>query len=163
MAAMGLVTDDEFERQMQKYAVHASAFLKKENVVDPVSRQEIPPDSGFLEGVETLWQISEGRARARQDFMGRIASFYLDNPGRQPLFRLLFPDQFEKLRRGYYDRIRPEYERTLRLVGEHLSGMPQDPHDATAAKAVVDNLISRFGYCPACVGPAVSFLVNESR
>jgi len=160
-SAMGLVTDEEFEKLLQKYAQHSSAWIKKEYVIDPITRREVPPDTSFLEEIEGRWEITEDRDRIRQEYMGRIASFYLDNPGKQPSFGRLFADQFEKLRKSYYSENQPEYQRALRLVLDHLAGMPQEPQDEAVAKNVVATMIERYGYCRSCVGPAVSFLVNE--
>jgi predicted Ser/Thr protein kinase len=156
--AMGLVSDDEFERLLQRYATHVSAFLKKESVMDPITRLPVPADEAFLKDIEDRCGVGEARERARQDFLGRIASFSLDNPGVEVPYRTLYEAWFEKLRTAYFREVRGEIHRTLRGVMDHLDGTKLSPDEDAAARKAVANLVERFGYCEQCVGPTVSFL-----
>lgn len=162
-AAMGLVTDDEFARLLQKYASHASAFLKKETVLDPVSKAEIPPDEKFMTETEAKWQGTGEKDRARQEFMGRIASFSLENPGVTPDYRLLFASQFERLKQAYYEENKGEIDRSMDLVLKHLDGVPQQDSDKRTAKKIIKAMVKDFGYCEGCIGPAVSFLADARK
>lgn len=156
--AMGLVTDADFERLLQKYATHASASLKNERVKDPVTRQLVPADEDFMKELEERFQGAEDRNRARQDFLGRVASYSLDNPGVKHEFRLIFPDLFGKLKGAYYEEHRTEIARIVRLVLDRLDGSRQEEAAAAEAASVIENLKSRFGYCDHCIAPALTFL-----
>ncbi|MBM4356119.1 MAG: serine protein kinase PrkA, partial [Deltaproteobacteria bacterium] len=156
--AMGLVSDDEFERLLQRYATHASAFLKKESVVDPITRSPVPPDESFLKDIEDRCGVGDGRERARQDFLGRIAAFSLDHPREPVPYRELYEGWFEKLRAAYFKENRGEIRRTLRWVMDLLDGTKLRDDERAAAARAVSQLVERFGYCEKCVGPTVSFL-----
>ena len=161
--AMGLVTEDEFARLLQKYANHVSAYLKKESVVDPVSKAEVPPDEKFMEETEAKWKGAGEKDRVRQEFMGRIASFSLENPGVAPNYRLLFASQFDGLKTAYYTDNKGEIDRSRSLVLKHLDRVPLQDAEKRAASKIIDNMIENFGYCDGCIGPAVSFLADDRK
>lgn len=161
--AMGLVTDDEFRKLLARYAAHASAFLKKETVLDPMTREPVPPDEDFMKDIEEKWAISDKRERVREEFIGKIASWGIDNPGESPDFEVLFRDQFEKLRQSYYKENEVEIARTLKRVIDYIDGAKMQDADRKAAKGVVDAMTLRFGYCEKCVAPAVSLLALSAK
>jgi serine protein kinase len=156
--AMGLVSDADFERLLKKYATHASAFLKKERVMDPVTRQLVPPDEDFMKELEDRFQGADDRDRARQDFLGRVASHSLDNPGAEREFRLVFPDLFHKLKGAYYEENKNEIARSIRQVLDQLDGRTQDVAAGEEAASIIKNLKDKFGYCDNCIAPALTFL-----
>lgn len=159
--AMGLVGEDEFRKLMSRYASHASAYLKKETVIDPMTRQPVPPDEEFMKDIEGKWDVTDKREQARQEFIGKIASWSIDHPGETPDFDVLFRDNFEKLRKAYYTEHEVEIERTLQRVIDLFDGARMQDADRKAAKAVVEAMTERFGYCEKCVAPAVSFLARS--
>ena len=161
--AMGLVTEGEFARLLQKYATHASAYLKKQTVIDPVSKAEIPPDEKFLTDTEAKWKGSGDKDRVRQEFMGRIASFSLENPGVPPDYQFLFANQFERLKTAYYEENKGEIDRSMELVLNHLDGVPLQEAEKRTASEIIKNMIDRYGYCDGCIGPAVSFLADGRK
>lgn len=156
--AMGLVTDADFALLLQKYATHASASIKNERVKDPVTRQLVPPDEDFMKELEDRFQGAEDRSRARQDFLGRVASYSLDNPGVKQDFQLIFPDLFDKLKNAYYDKNREEIANTLRHVLDRLDGTRQEAAAEQEAATVIESLKVNFGYCDHCIRPALTFL-----
>jgi serine protein kinase len=160
--AMGMVTEGEFEKLLQKYAAHASAFLKGEKVLHPITRDQAPPDEEFMGDLERRWEFKD-RKRARQDFLGRIASFSLDNPGVPPDFGILFADQLESLKTAYYEEHKSEIERSLHLLLDHLDGANLSDSESAAAQGIIDEMCARFGYCRACIGPALTFLSLSKR
>lgn len=156
-SAMGLVTEGEYEKLLQNYAAHASAFLKNEEVVHPVTRNLGPADEEFMGDMEKKWGLTD-KKRARQDFMGRIASFSLDNPGVRANLGILFADELESLKTAYYEEHKGDIDRSLRLLLDHLDGASLRESQSKAAQSIVDEMCSRFGYCRACIGPALTFL-----
>jgi predicted Ser/Thr protein kinase len=159
--AMGLVTDEGFEQLLQKYAIHASASIKKESVHDPITREPVPPDETFMRELEDKWGVtSDAHSRSRQDFIGRIASFSLDNPGLHVIYQRLFPTHFDNLRQAYFDERKSEIAKALKLVLDLLDGASLQPDEVESAGRIVQNMISGFGYCRQCLGPALSFLAG---
>jgi len=157
--AMGLVTDDDFVELLRRYATHASAHLKKESVVDPTTRAPAPPDKTFMRELEDRWDVTdETRERHREDFIGRIASFSLDHPGRRPSFKETFPTLFEKLKTAYFEQAGDQIRRTMTLVLSYLDGATLRSHETETAEKIVENMITMFGYCRGCIGPALSIL-----
>jgi serine protein kinase len=159
--AMGLVTDADFERLLGKYAVHAAAFLKQERVKDPVTRQLVPADEDFLSDLEERWGLAADKDRARQDFIGRVASHSLDNPGAERVFQFIFPDLFAKLKAAYYAENEREIADGIRAVLDTLEGNRQDAARESMATEVITNLKEMFGYCDQCIAPALSFLAKR--
>jgi len=156
-SAMGLVTEGEFAKLLQKYATHASASLKNEKVMNPVTHVLAPPDEDFMSDLEKKWGLGDTR-KARQDFMGRVASFSLDNPGETPDFATLFADLLESLKAAYYKEHEEDIERALRTVLDHLDGVNLSDSARKTAEEIVEEMCSRFGYCRSCIGPALTFL-----
>lgn len=144
--AMGLVGPEDFGRLLEKYALHASAFLKKERVLDPVTRKEVPPDETFLSEMEDLWGSQKNRIRAREDFLGRIASFSLDHQGQLPEYATLFGDHLAVMAASYYKEHEREVSLTLSQVLEHLEGVAQEPEIVQRVAALVTHMKDQLGY-----------------
>ncbi len=155
--ALGLVGPEEFERLLTRYATHASAFLKKERVMDVVTQKEVPADEGFLLETEKIWRATEDPTTIRQEFLGRIASFSLDHPGTKPIYRTLFPDAFQKMSAHYYGQQDKEIQTALQWVSLHLSGAPLKEDPKTRAQEVIQNLQSLLGYTPVTLPPTISW------
>ena len=160
--AMGLISDDEFKDQLHKYATHASAHLKKETVYDPLTRKPLPPDESFMKELESSWGVTdENRERKREDFIGKLASSALDQPGKQHDFQQIFPSLFDKLKQAYYQSMAAQISTGLKSVLAHLDGTKLEVEDEDTARKVVEAMIERFGYCRECIGPALSFLADS--
>jgi predicted Ser/Thr protein kinase len=145
-SAMGLVGPEEFERLLKKYATHASAFLKKEQVMDPVTRKLGSPDESFMKEMEAVWQSASDSLDIRQDFLGRIASFSLDNPGVQPSYSLLFRDPFQKMQAHYFDQQGNALHRAIQDITVVLQGDTLEDDRTSEVTAIIDAMKSRFGY-----------------
>ncbi len=162
-SAMGLITDEEFERIFLRYATHASAFLKKEQVEDPVTHRFGPADEEFLKDMEKSWNITDEPSRARQEFMGRIASFSLDSPGQAPHYIELFKQRYETMRKAYFADRAKDIDYTLQSVLEVLSEAQNTEEDRSTAEAVIENLQLQFGYQREAVAPTVTFLAEGRK
>lgn len=156
--AMGLVTDEEFERLLQRYALHASAWLKGESVVDATAKEPVKVDVEYLLSIERRWGRGEEAMSVRQEFLGRIAAFGLEHPGVPVPYPRLFREQMEMLARSYYEENRAEMERRLEEALEYLGGGSKEGDALERAKAVVREMKTRFGYCDGCLAPALAFL-----
>lgn len=155
--AMGLVTESEFERLLQRYALHASAWLKGDSIVDSTGKESGRPDEGFLQGMEERWGRLGDATLVRQEFLGRIAAYGLENPGTAVPYSRLFREQMELLARSYYAENRREMERLLGAVLDRLGGA-RDGERVEEVDQVLGELKRRFGYCDGCLAPALSSL-----
>lgn len=155
--AMGLVTESEFERLLQRYALHASAWLKGDSIVDPSGKESGKADEGFLKGMEERWGRSGDGGLVRQEFLGRIAAYGLENPGTAVPYPRLFREQMELLARSYYAENRREMEKLLGAVLERLGGA-EEGEQLEEVDQVLGELKRRFGYCDGCLAPALSSL-----
>jgi predicted Ser/Thr protein kinase len=162
-AAMGLVTEGEFERLLQRYAAHASAWLKGESVSEGPGKPAGKPDEQYMRGLEERWGRSGEAAATRQEFMGRIASFGLEHPGVALPYGRIFREQIELLARSYYAENRPEVESRLMSVLEMLHGGAVEEADRAQNLAVIEAMKSRYGYCDHCLVSALGYLASLLR
>lgn len=130
---------------------------------DPVTRKFGPADEEFLKDMEKSWNIVDEPSRARQDFMGRIASFSLDSPGQAPRYIELFKQRYETMRKAYFEDRSNDINYTIKSVLEVLSGVKNTKEDQDTAEAVIKNLQEQFGYQREAVAPMVTFLAEGRK
>lgn len=155
--ALELVPAGEYERRFERYVAHAVAFTQKERVRNAVTGALEPPDEEVLASVERLLTVKESPAAFRRNLVARIGAFGVENPGRRPDFRVLFPEILRALRKEYFRTIR---DRVRKVEGHILAfGTPDferlDRTQQELVRRALGNLESRHGYCGVCAREAV--------
>lgn len=156
--ALELIPAGEYERRFERYVAHAVASTQKERVRNPVTGALEPPDEEVLASVERLLSLKESPAAFRRNLVSRIGAFGVENPGRKPDFRALFPEILRALREDYFRTMREK----VRKVEAHILAFGTQEFDRLEraqqdlVRRALDNLQKRYGYCPACAREAVA-------
>ena len=159
--AMDLVKGDNFTDLLKRYAHQVSAWLKDQQVVNPVTGDEEDPDDTFLEHVEKLAGTTGDKREAREHFLGRVAARSLERSGEELDYEELFSDLLGTMRTNYYESHREEIRKTIQDSLGHLEGEDLPKERKTTAVNLVTHLTEDHGYCQDCAAPTLSFLLKE--
>jgi predicted Ser/Thr protein kinase len=156
--ALELVPPGEHERRFDRYVAHAVASTQKEKVRNPVTGALEAPDEEVLSSVERLLKLKDPPAAFRRNLVSRIGAYGVENPGKRPDLRRLFPEVFRVLLEDYYATVKER----LRKVESHILafGSPEferleRPHQDLVKRAL-ENLRRKSGYCTVCAREAVA-------
>ena len=156
--ALELVPPGEYERRFERYVAHAVASTQRERVRNPVSGAMEAPDEEVMTSVERLLRLKDSPAAFRRNLVSRIGAFGVDNPGKKPDLKRLFPEVLRALREDYFATVKER----LRRVETHILafGTPEFDRLEKAQQEVVrralDNLRTQRGYCAVCAREAVA-------
>jgi len=160
--ALELVSPGEHERRFERYVAHAVASTQKEKVRNPVTGAAEAPDEEVLASVERLLKLKDSPAAFRRNLVSRIGAYGVENPGRRPDLRRLFPEVFRVLREDYYATVK---DRLRKLEGHILAfGRPEfdrlDGAQQVLVRRALENLEKKSGYCSVCSREAVAAVVR---
>lgn len=160
--SMGLAAEGQYEDLIARYTLHVNQVLKKEKVRNPVTGKLEDPDTRFLEEVETMLGVEGKRDDFRQEVMGTIGAWSLDNAGGGVPYASLFHNLIETLREGFFRRHVGE----IRLLGSQvLAHLVGEKHNLTTGeKARVTEVAAKLrsrGYCDECAAELLSWVLRE--
>jgi serine protein kinase len=164
--SMGLVEERRYIDQFERYVSHASHWIKREKVRNPVTGKNEDPDEELMSEVERMLEISSGdgkREEFRREVISKIGAWSIDNPRRKPDYELIFPRPIANLREAFFGerkkQIRKNNEDLLVYLVDGPAKMPTDV--AEASQRTIDTLKSRFNYCDHCAKDAILALVRK--
>ncbi|HEY0714823.1 MAG TPA: serine protein kinase PrkA, partial [Polyangia bacterium] len=164
--SMGLVDERRYIDQFERYVTHASHWIKKEKVRNPVTGRNEDPDEEMLNDIERILEVGSGdgkREDFRREIISRIGAWSIDNPKRKPDYELIFPRPIANLREAFFaerrKQIRKNNEDLLVYLVDGPAKMEQEV--AEASRRTIDTLKTRFGYCDNCAKDAVLALVRK--
>ena len=158
--AMRLISEEEYDRQFERYLNHVIAFNRKENVANPQTGRREPPDEQLMASIERLFALKEPPASFRQNLVGRIGAYALDHPAEKVTFRALFPDLLRSAKKEFF---RLRREEVLQLV-EGILLTEEDEFEALPAErkqrveSTLAVMVAEKGYCAECARDAAAFL-----
>ncbi|MEO0322143.1 MAG: serine protein kinase PrkA [Myxococcota bacterium] len=141
----GLVSEDQVRELFEHYVLHASHWVKKERVRNPVTGELEAPDEELLSRVEEQLGAGEGPA-FRRDLMSAVANWAIEHPGEEAAPAVLFPRHLETLGEAHFRERRRQLRDLAEDVLAHLRGRTLEANAAAAAERTVATLESRFGY-----------------
>jgi predicted Ser/Thr protein kinase len=164
LSAMELVPEGAYAALFERYFKHVRAFLRGEKVPAALSGQWEEPNAALMAQVEEYLSVTGPAQRFREDLMGQVAAWILENPSDPLDLHALFSSQIATLSKGFHEKIRGQVEEIGRAVLAHGSPSFQalPPHLQAAATGTLDRLVSRHGYCPTCAPDAVAFLMQHT-
>jgi serine protein kinase len=161
-----LVEERRYIDQFERYVSHASHWIKREKVRNPVTGKNEDPDEELMSEVERMLEISSGdgkREEFRREVISKIGAWSIDNPRRKPDYELIFPRPIANLREAFFGerkkQIRKNNEDLLVYLVDGPAKMPTDV--AEASQRTIDTLKSRFNYCDHCAKDAILALVRK--
>jgi serine protein kinase len=159
-AASGVIEEGRYEELFERYVQHVSVWVKRERIRNRVTGEFEEPDEGMMREVERLLDLKGDAAEARRGVIGTIAAWAIDHPGDKVEPAKVFPGSLERMRQTVFAGKKPVIVRLVHdvtvLVRDEGSGL--DDSRKAEARAVLDRLASRFGYCDACAVDAAAAL-----
>jgi predicted Ser/Thr protein kinase len=161
--SMGLVDERRYIDQFERYASHASYWVKKEKVPNPITGRDEDPDEEMMSEIERILQVSGRREEFRREVIARIGAWSIDHPRQKPDYDAIFPRPIAELREAFFTerrkQVRKINEDLLVLLTDGPARMLADA--AAAAGATLTAMKSRFGYCDECAKDAVLALIRK--
>jgi predicted Ser/Thr protein kinase len=161
--SMGLVEERRYIDQFERYASHASYWVKREKVPNPITGRDEDPDEEMMGDVERVLQMSNRREEFRREVIARIGAWSIDHPRQKPDYEAIFPRPIADLREAFFD----DRKKLVRKINDDLLVLLTDgparmqPDAAAAAQATLTALKARFGYCDSCAKDAVLALIRK--
>src|SRR5665213_905815 len=161
--SMGLVDERRYMERFERYAAHASYWVKREKVPNPITGRDEDPDEEMMTDVERVLQASGRRDEFRREVISKIGAWSIDHPRQKPDYDAIFPRQIAELRESFFEerkkQVRKINEELLVLLTDGPAHMQAD--SATSSGATLATLKSRFGYCDHCAKDAVLALIRK--
>ena len=160
---MGLVEERRYMERFERYAAHASYWVKREKVPNPITGRDEEPDEEMMTDVERILQASGRRDEFRREVISKIGAWSIDHPRQKPDYDQIFPRQIAELRESFFE----ERKKQVRKINEELLVLLTDgpthmqPDAAASASTTLATLKSRFGYCDNCAKDAVLALIRK--
>jgi predicted Ser/Thr protein kinase len=161
--SMGLVDERRYIDQFERYVSHASYWVKREKVRNPITGRDDDPDEEMMGEIERILEVSNRREEFRREVIARIGAWSIDHPRQKPDYEAIFPRPIAELREAFFE----ERKKQVRKINDDLLILLTDgpakmqPEAAAAAQATVDAMKARFGYCESCAKDAVLALIRK--
>ena len=162
-SAMGLVTEEEYERFFEKYVEHVTHWVKKETIYNAATGTSTPPDENFMVDVEQKLGASGGAETYRGNLMGNIAAWSIDHPGEPLHYPTIFVRQLTALRQSFYDERLDQVRRVKQniLAVRSGEGNSLSPDELTQVHTTIANLREQFGHTEESAHEVVVHLLQE--
>ena len=161
--AMGLVEERRYIQQFERYVSMISHWIRKEKITNPITGRDEEPDEELMGEVERVLQMQSRREEFRREVITKIGAWSVDNPRRKPDMEKIFPRQIADLREAFFGDRKKQVRRInddlLILLTEGDANLP--PDQAVAARATLDGLRARYGYCEFCAKDAVMAVLRR--
>jgi serine protein kinase len=164
--SMGLVDERRYIDQFERYVSHASHWIKREKVRNPVTGKNEDPDEELMSEVERMLEVGSGdgkREDFRREVISKIGAWSLDNPRRKPDYELIFPRPIANLREAFFSERKKQIRKNNEDLLVYLVDGPSKmlPDVAEASQRTIETLKSRFQYCDHCAKDAILALVRK--
>jgi predicted Ser/Thr protein kinase len=166
-SSMGLVEETQYAGLLGKYVTHVSHWTKKEKLRNPSTGRLEDPDEDMMGDVEKTLGVGNKRDEFRHEIISRIGAWSIEHPGQKIDYVQVFPRQLQQLREAYFD----QRKKILKKTNEDILVYLADGRDATRARlereafdrveTTLNNLQTKYGYCPRCAKDAVSYLLRK--
>lgn len=161
--SMGLVDERRYIEQFERYVAHASYWVKREKVRNPITGRDEDPDEEMMGEIERILEVSNRREEFRREVISRIGAWSIDHPRQKPDYEAIFPKAITQLRESFFE----ERKKQVRKINDDLLVLLTDgaskmqPDVAAVAEATLAVMKSRFGYCDNCAKDAVLALIRK--
>ena len=113
--------------------------------------------------LERLLDVKGDAQDARKQMISAIAAWAIDHPGQKVEAKNVFPQMIKRLKDAIFADKRGDVAKRARdvvvFVRDEGSGL--DDARRREARAVLDRLASKFGYCDSCAADMASMLVRK--
>ena len=165
LMSMTLVEDDQYDAHLKKYIDHVVAFVKKERIYHSATSSHEAPSNSLMNEVEKIIGVTGSIDRHRQNVLGRVAAYKIDNPGKSIEITEVFQDYLRKIQDHYYSERKKVVEDNFRAM--HALGQGEEKNltkdEVELAKTTFSELQSRFGYDEESARQSLRFLMNHKK
>ena len=162
-ASSGLVDDQQYDDLFERYVQHVSVWVKKERIRNRHTGEYEEPDENMMKELERLLDMKGGAEESRKQMISNIAAWAIDHPGEKVEGKTIFPHYLRRLRDAIFADKRTGVAKIARdivvLVRDEGSGL--DAERTKDARAALDRLSQKFGYCDACGVDLASMLLRK--
>jgi predicted Ser/Thr protein kinase len=162
-AASGLVDERRYTELFDRYVTHVSFWIKREKLRNALTGQYEEPDERMMQEVEALLGSPDKPEDQRHGLINSIAAWAIDHPDEPINNAFVFAAPLRRMREAVFSERRSAVAKLCRdvmlLLREEGSGL--DDARRSAAKKMLSELQTRFGYEESSAGDAVVVLVRE--
>jgi serine protein kinase len=134
---------------LDNYLDHVEAYLDDKHLVDPVTDEERAPDEKLLRAIEEKVKVPEsGKDAFRNEIFRKVAMA-------QRRGERFDYTTHEKLKEAIEKQLFEERRDTIKLT---VSTRNPDPEQLRKLNEVVDTLVRKAGYCPACANELLKYV-----
>jgi predicted Ser/Thr protein kinase len=162
--SMGLASERSYSELFERYVFHVSHWVKREKIRNPQTGDFRDPDESLMKDVERVL-LAEGEKPQdfRKSLISTIGARALEHPELKPNYSETFKSYITKLRDDFFSSRRKIIARLnqnfLRFTGGEDSML--DPKEIEQAKAMLNTLEQRYGYCQQCARDTVVYLLKK--
>ncbi len=165
MLSMELVSDFEYESLLSRYISNVVATVKKENIYNKATGQYEKPNLDLLKRVEEIIKITGSVERHRDNLLGKIAAFKIDNPGKEVKITEVFGEYLKAIQEFYHEDRQQIVEKNFKAMlamGTDLAATCSED-ELNLAKHSYENLERRWGYDADSVRASLKFLLSRKK
>jgi serine protein kinase len=163
--AMGLVEDQSTLDLFDRYIKHIIAWVRKETVLDPLTRTVREPDKELMKQMEeVLLPKGEDEGAFRKSLISTIGARSLEQKADERVdLKEIFSTQLRKLKDDFYEKRHRQVRRIAQNFLKWHAGETRDldTRDRDAVEGMLGRLKDQFGYTDESAPDAVAYLVKR--
>lgn len=159
---LGLYNKESYEEIFTRYIMHVSAWIKKEQVFDPVLSKQTNADEQLMANIEqSLRANNEPKEDFRRQLISLIAAFKLENPEKALDYQVLFSAHLKRLKLRVYGEQKEVITKAIRHFIQLLDGESGALSDKELSQALtMKESLFKLGYNELSARWAMAFLVK---
>ena len=163
--AMGLVEDRSTLELLDRYIKHIIAWVRKERVLDPLTKVVREPDKELMRQVEeVLLPRGEDEGAFRKSLIGTIGARSLEQTGDGKVdLKEIFTPQLKKLKDDFYEKRRRQVRKIAQNFLKWHAGEAKDldQKEREAVEGMLERMKAQFAYSGDSAAEAVAYLVKR--
>lgn len=165
LQSMSLVEEHEYDQLIRRYIENVVAEVKKERIINPTTGEREAPNQKLMEEIEKLLGVTTSAQKHREELIGRVAAFSLENPNSEVNIQVIFSDLYEKIQKHYYEEKKKSIDEIFHAVImlENEKEGDLDGKVKRAAIQTLENLDVRFGYDKTSAIACLKFYLTQSK
>ncbi|MEN9579115.1 MAG: Protein kinase [Pseudomonadota bacterium] len=161
--ASSLVDDARYGELFDRYVLHFTHWVKKEQMRNPITGEHEDPDERLMREVEGILAMPDNAESVRHTWMNRIAAWAIENPGQRVNNHAIFGAEIKRLRDAVFGERREALAKLTRdiviVVREEGAGLSAE--QKRSAEAAITRLGVDFGYERQSAADSVAMLVRH--
>ncbi len=165
--ASGLVAPQQHAELFDRYVLHVTHWIRREQIRNPVTGAYEDPSEQLLGEVEAHLGVQGEPRGFREGLMSRIGAWRVEHPTDAIDYAVLFPAYLRRIRDDYFEqhrqRLRGALEDFLQAYGDPDGG-PATLADADRQAMVLAmhaTLTADLGYCTRCAVDTAAVVLQE--